>query len=455
MLGTLEHLIKQHPDYRLILVGHSLGGAVAALASLEFHAKGWGPQITTFGEPRVGNQALAEYIDEVFYDQNRGNASDRYRRVTHVDDLVPLLPLSEWGYTSHGEEIYISKFALPPENADLRLCEGHSDPQCISGAETTVSSLVSRLRRRAVVERFTRWWLKRKGVLNIPARFRVWELFFAHRDYFWRLGLCIPGGDPKGWHNTSGNPSLNFPYVDLFAAQRLIRFLAKDGRVYYGDAILTPGITNLAKATHARVIRGDLFGKHDVTDQIVEVRLLLAPLAREDVKTIRCLGLNYEQHAKESRMPLPKYPVLFYKPVTALTGPFDNIPVAAPAQQVEGLDYECELVAIIGKEARDVPESKALEYVLGYAVGNDVSHREWQLKRGGGQWALGKGFDGWAPFGPGGRSHLAKSLARPQGVGSGRSPPLWLNNGDVVEVSLEGVGTCTNKVEYAQSMPKL
>lgn len=185
------------------------------------------------------------------------------------------------------------------------------------------------------------------------------------------------------------------------AAQRLIRFLAKDGRVYYGDAILTPGITNLAKATHARVIRGDLFGKHDVTDQIVEVRLLLAPLAREDVKTIRCLGLNYEQHAKESRMPLPKYPVLFYKPVTALTGPFDNIPVAAPAQQVEGLDYECELVAIIGKEARDVPESKALEYVLGYAVGNDVSHREWQLKRGGGQWALGKGFDGWAPFGPG------------------------------------------------------
>lgn len=202
MLGTLEHLIKQHPDYRLILVGHSLGGAVAALASLEFHAKGWGPQITTFGEPRVGNQALTEYIDEVFYDQNRGNASDRYRRVTHVDDLVPLLPLSEWGYSSHGEEIYISKLALPPENADLRLCEGHSDPQCISGAETTVSSLVSRLRRRAVVERFTRWWLKRKGVLNIPARFRVWELFFAHRDYFWRLGLCIPGGDPKGWHNT-------------------------------------------------------------------------------------------------------------------------------------------------------------------------------------------------------------------------------------------------------------
>jgi 2-keto-4-pentenoate hydratase/2-oxohepta-3-ene-1,7-dioic acid hydratase in catechol pathway len=87
--------------------------------------------------------------------------------------------------------------------------------------------------------------------------------------------------------------------------------------------------------------------------------------------------------------------------VTALTGPFDTIPVTALAQEAEGLDYECELVAVIGKETRDVPESKALDCVLGYAVGDDVSHREWQLKRGSGQWSLGKGFDGWAPFGPG------------------------------------------------------
>jgi 2-keto-4-pentenoate hydratase/2-oxohepta-3-ene-1,7-dioic acid hydratase in catechol pathway len=90
-----------------------------------------------------------------------------------------------------------------------------------------------------------------------------------------------------------------------------------------------------------------------------------------------------------------------YKPVTALTGPFDPIPVGALAQEVEGLDYECELVVVIGKETKDVSESEALDYVLGYAGGNDVSHREWQLKRGSGQWALGKGFDGWAPFGPG------------------------------------------------------
>jgi len=100
-------------------------------------------------------------------------------------------------------------------------------------------------------------------------------------------------------------------------------------------------------------------------------------------------------------MALPNDPILFYKPVTSLGGPFDNIPVPPMAQEFEGLDYECELVAVIGREAREVPESKALDYVMGYAVGNDVSHREWQLKRGGGQWALGKGFDGWAPYGPG------------------------------------------------------
>lgn len=183
--------------------------------------------------------------------------------------------------------------------------------------------------------------------------------------------------------------------------QRLIRFLAKDGQVYYGDAILPPGVTDIAEATQAKVIKGDIFGQHQVTDQTAEVKLLLAPLAREDIGTVRGLGLNYEQHAKESNLPIPKYPVLFYKPVTSIGGPTDDIPVPYLVQEDEGLDYECELVIVIGKQAKDVPENRALDYVLGYAVGNDVSHREWQIKRGGGQWALGKSFDGWAPFGPG------------------------------------------------------
>ena len=84
-------------------------------------------------------------------------------------------------------------------------------------------------------------------------------------------------------------------------------------------------------------------------------------------------------------MALPRYPVLFYKPRTSLAGPTSPIPVPVIAQEAPGIDYECELVAVIGRAARDVPVSRALEHVLGYAVGNDVSHREWQLKRGGGE----------------------------------------------------------------------
>lgn len=285
--------------------------------------------------------------------------------------------------------------------------------------------------------------------------------------------------------------------------QRLIRFLAKDGRTYYGDAILPSTSTDLNAATRARIIQGSPWGPHTISSTTAEIQHLLCPLARADVPTVRCLGLNYAQHAKESNMPIPQYPILFFKPVTSLAGPYDNIPVAPLAQEGEGLDYECELVAIIGKEAHEVSEADALSYVAGYAIGNDVSHRDWQIKRGGGQWSLGKGFDGWAPFGPGVVSSsiikdpqnlrittklngetlqdsntrdmifgVAETIAflskgttllpgdviftgTPQGVGMGRKPQVWLKDGDVVEVSLEGVGSCINKVEFAKSKAKL
>ena len=149
------------------------------------------------------------------------------------------------------------------------------------------------------------------------------------------------------------------------------------------------------------MIKGDIFGQHQVTDQIADVKLLLSPLSTTDIPTVRGLGMNYVKHAKEIGAPIPKYPVVFHKPITAVSGPTDEIPVPRMAQEIDGLDYECELVIVIGKAAKDVPEERALDYVLGYAVGDDVSHREWQIKRGGGQWALGKCFDGWAPLGPG------------------------------------------------------
>jgi 2-keto-4-pentenoate hydratase/2-oxohepta-3-ene-1,7-dioic acid hydratase in catechol pathway len=284
---------------------------------------------------------------------------------------------------------------------------------------------------------------------------------------------------------------------------RLVRFLAKDGRTYYGDAILPRGVSDIAKAKQARVVTGSIFGKHEVSDQVQDIRLLLAPLAPEDVSTVRCLGLNYALHAKETGMAEPKFPILFYKPATSLSGPSDPIAIHPMAQEGTGLDYECELIVVIGKRCTDVSESEALDYVLGFTVGNDVSHRDWQIKHGGGQWSLGKGFDGWAPYGPGivtrqiikdpqalkiwtkvnGQTvqdsdtsdmifNIKKTIAflsqgvtlmpgdliltgTPPGVGMGRKPQVWLKDGDVVEVGLEHVGTCTNKVEFTKPKSKI
>jgi 2-keto-4-pentenoate hydratase/2-oxohepta-3-ene-1,7-dioic acid hydratase in catechol pathway len=93
--------------------------------------------------------------------------------------------------------------------------------------------------------------------------------------------------------------------------QRLIRFLARDGKIYFGDAILPPNTTDISRTKSARLITGDIFGAHQVTDQVLPVEHLLAPLPQDAVRTVRCLGLNYANHAKEARMPLPKTPVVF------------------------------------------------------------------------------------------------------------------------------------------------
>lgn len=174
ILPDLTAAIAAHSDYEIVLVGHSLGGAVAALAALDLRARGWHPYVTTFGEPRLGNAALASYIDARF-NIGKNRSANRYHRVTHAADPVPLLPLAEWGYAMHGEELFVKAPALPFRQEDVRHCEGDEDGGCIAGMDGDEG------------------W-------GVPARFRFWELFFAHRDYFWRLGLCLPGGDPKDWY---------------------------------------------------------------------------------------------------------------------------------------------------------------------------------------------------------------------------------------------------------------
>ncbi|KPI45753.1 Mono- and diacylglycerol lipase [Cyphellophora attinorum] len=173
IIPHVEKALNDNPGYELTLVGHSLGGAVAALAALEFQARGWQPKRFNLHATSPEN-AL-------------------YRRVTHANDPVPLLPLEEWGYFMHAGEIFIEKEALPPAPENLRVCRGDEDIECIAGG------VASQVGEDDFVEMRLQDGSTVKTLWGIGKRYRLWELFFAHRDYFWRLGLCVPGGDPWDW----------------------------------------------------------------------------------------------------------------------------------------------------------------------------------------------------------------------------------------------------------------
>jgi len=237
-------------------------------------------------------------------------------------------------------------------------------------------------------------------------------------------------------------------------------------------------------------IEGEPFGKHSLTQQSADVRKILAPVAPV---AIWCIGQNYRQHATEVGMSAGEYPVAFMKSVNTVQHPGDPILVPAHAGTSE-LDYEAELVVVIGKSCKDVSRERALDYVAGYTCGNDVSARDWQLKKGGTQWCRGKSFDTFAPIGPclvtpdeitspnalriqtkvNGRvlqdsntadmirdvptllEFLSQSTTllpgtliftgTPHGVGMAQKPPLWLKPGDEVSVIIEKIGTLTNPV---------
>ena len=216
---------------------------------------------------------------------------------------------------------------------------------------------------------------------------------------------------------------------------------------------------------------------------------LLAPVP--DPAKIVCLGLNYRDHAAESKMDVPSEPILFSKYATTLIG--HGAPIVLPPASTE-VDYEAELVVVIGVGGRDIPVEEAMAHVGGYAVGHDVSARDWQLGKPGKQWMAGKTFDTFAPVGPcvvtadeapdpgvmgirlrlNGRtmqdsntnqlifpvdqivSYLSKIFTlepgdliftgTPPGVGMARTPPVWLQPGDIVEVEIDGLGTLRNPV---------
>ena len=205
ILDDLREEVFSYPQYKLHLVGHSLGGAVAALAALDVQARGWDPVVTTFGEPRIGNVGLVKFLDERFDLTSTGDTKSddmklKYRRVTHIDDPVPLLPLSEWTFVMHAGEIYISKSGASPDILDLEHCEGDNDQECIAGQDSTTTSDspdTTAARKRDLlssVEDEVQDLVHEPW--GIPTRYKLWELFTAHRDYFWTLGLCVPPSDP-------------------------------------------------------------------------------------------------------------------------------------------------------------------------------------------------------------------------------------------------------------------
>lgn len=261
---------------------------------------------------------------------------------------------------------------------------------------------------------------------------------------------------------------------------RIVRFLS-GGKIYSGQ--------QLDETTAAR-IDGDLFGSYRVTGEKLKIDKLLAPLVPAD---ILCIGLNYREHAAESKSEVPKNPMLFIKGGNTLNNPGDPIPIPKLSSQI---DYECELVVVIGKLAKYVKRDQALDYVFGYTVGNDVSARDWQREKslGGGQFARGKSFDGFCPLGPCivtkdeipnpnalklrttlndqiMQDHttsdmifdvptLIESLSNtmtlrpgdiimtgtPQGVGMARTPPVWLKPGDRVVCEIEKIGRLENPI---------
>ncbi len=222
----------------------------------------------------------------------------------------------------------------------------------------------------------------------------------------------------------------------------------------------------------------------------IKARRVLAPLAPTAVFAI---GLNYRDHAAETGAPIPEFPVVFMKNIRSVIGPGEAIKLPRRLRSDE-VDAEAELAIVLARDCRNVRPDNALDYVAGYTCANDVSARDWQLRRSGRQWCRAKSFDTFCPLGPwvvtpdelpdplhldisariSGRVQQASNTSQmifdiatlleflsadttlpggciiltgtPHGVGMARTPPVWLKPGEEVSVEIAGIGKLTNPV---------
>ncbi|MBV8140847.1 MAG: fumarylacetoacetate hydrolase family protein [Verrucomicrobia bacterium] len=262
---------------------------------------------------------------------------------------------------------------------------------------------------------------------------------------------------------------------------RIIRYLAQEGDVRFA-----------AEQSGGRFldIRGDILREYEITDRESKIAQFLAPI---EPPVILCIGLNYRKHAAETGAKIPERPVLFMKSPGTVQNPGDAIVLPTRLRSDE-VDYECELAVVIGRKCKNVSRTEALDVVLGYTAGNDVSARDWQKRMGGGQWCRGKGFDTFAPLGPAivtkdeipnpnslrietrvnGKTRQSSNTSdmifdvpalieflcgsttlypgtviltgTPEGVGMAMDPPQYLAAGDVVEIEIEKIGVLRNPV---------
>ena len=255
-----------------------------------------------------------------------------------------------------------------------------------------------------------------------------------------------------------------------------------------GTAITTRAIIQLAPDEQEQLTQAahELARVENHNTYLMENVLLGPPIPDPD--KIICLGLNYLSHAEEAGFKAPEVPILFAKYRNALTGP--TSPICLPELSDE-VDYEGELAVVIGRQCKDVREENALDHVAGYMAFHDVSARDLQFRSG--QWLSGKALDTFAPCGPvlvideiddpqnleistrvnrqtlqqSNTRHMIFSVAKtisyisqlmtlepgdiiatgtPEGVGFKRTPPIFLKDGDVVEVEIEKIGTIRNPV---------
>ncbi|KAL0942871.1 fumarylacetoacetate hydrolase family protein [Colletotrichum truncatum] len=282
------------------------------------------------------------------------------------------------------------------------------------------------------------------------------------------------------------------PFIDeksaplsRMAFQALVRY-KHDGQAFYGNLVRRSRSGYVVERLGGDIDNG--FVNTRVRDTVTE---LLCPLERAPM--IICLGLNFVRFAELENLPIAAYPIVFTKPPDALSGPNDPISVHPDAQS--HLDYEGELCVVISRDAKNVSEADAPDYILGYAAGNDVTARNFQIPdASGGQYSYCKSFDGFAPIGPAiwspavipdphalryrtmvnGKvvqetetsdmiwsvsqviAHLSRGTTLRKGtvimmgtpVGIGYSQGKFLKDGDIVAVEIDGLGKIENKIVF-------